>query len=164
MITIKMIYKACLHTPLGEAVVTADEDGITSISVMEESEVTATKNPPEHVKKAILQLTEYFEGTRSVFDLVLKPAGTDFQKKVWDELQNIPFGKTASYLDMAKRLGDPKCIRAAATANGKNPMWIVIPCHRVIGSDGSLTGYAGGLWRKKWLLDHENPVKQQSLF
>ena len=107
---------------------------------------------------------KYFEGKRNQFDLNLNPAGTDFQKKVWNELLQIPYGKTCSYLDIAKRLGDPKSIRAAATANGKNPLWIVIPCHRVIGSDGSLTGYAGGLWRKKWLLDHENPVKQTSLF
>ena len=76
----------------------------------------------------------------------------------------IPFGKTTSYLELSKRLGDPKAIRAVASANGKNPLWIVVPCHRVIGSDGSLTGYAGGIWRKKWLLAHENPVKQQSLF
>ena len=77
---------------------------------------------------------------------------------------NIPFGKTINYLDLAKKLGDPKVIRAATSANGKNPLWIVVPCHRVIGTDGSLTGYAGGLWRKKWLLEHENPTNQQSLF
>ncbi|MFD1079947.1 methylated-DNA--[protein]-cysteine S-methyltransferase, partial [Longispora fulva] len=76
----------------------------------------------------------------------------------------IPFGSTSSYMDLAKQYGDPKAIRAIASANGKNPLWILVPCHRVIGSDGSLTGYAGGLWRKKWLLDHENPSTQQSLF
>jgi methylated-DNA-[protein]-cysteine S-methyltransferase len=79
-------------------------------------------------------------------------------------LLKIKYGKTKSYLEQSKALGDVKAIRAMATANGKNPLWIVIPCHRVIGSDGSLTGYAGGLWRKEWLLNHENPVKQQSLF
>jgi methylated-DNA-[protein]-cysteine S-methyltransferase len=83
---------------------------------------------------------------------------------VWQELLKIPYGKTESYQKITNKLGDPKAIRAVANANGKNPLWIVIPCHRVIGSDGSLTGYAGGLWRKKWLLDHENPIKQESLF
>jgi methylated-DNA-[protein]-cysteine S-methyltransferase len=90
--------------------------------------------------------------------------GTEFQKKVWQELLHIPYGKTCSYLDLSKKIGDVKAIRAVASANGKNPLWIVVPCHRVIGTDGSLTGYAGGLWRKKWLLEHENPIKQESLF
>ena len=95
---------------------------------------------------------------------MLHPSGTEFQKKVWQELLNIPFGKTCSYLELSKKLGDVKAIRAVAAANGKNPLWIVIPCHRVIGSDGSLTGYAGGLWRKKWLLEHENPVCKKLCF
>ena len=112
----------------------------------------------------VLQLKDYFSGIRTDFNFKLNPKGTDFQQKVWQELGNIPFGKTISYLDLAKKLGDPKVIRAAASANGKNPLWIVVPCHRVIGTDGSLTGYAGGLWRKKWLLEHENPTNQQSLF
>ncbi|MCB0469520.1 MAG: methylated-DNA--[protein]-cysteine S-methyltransferase, partial [Flavobacteriaceae bacterium] len=94
----------------------------------------------------------------------LNPSGTPFQKQVWDELLKIPFGKTISYMNLTKRLGDVKAIRAVANANGKNPLWIVVPCHRVIGSDGSLTGYAGGLHRKKWLLEHESPLTQQSLF
>ncbi|MCK5677367.1 MAG: methylated-DNA--[protein]-cysteine S-methyltransferase, partial [Flavobacteriaceae bacterium] len=98
------------------------------------------------------------------FDLKLNPQGTDFQQNVWNELQRIPYGKTTSYLDQSKKMGNVKAIRAIASANGKNPIWIIIPCHRVIGSDGSLTGYAGGLWRKKWLLEHENPTKQTSLF
>ncbi len=155
---------AYIQTPLGTACISGNEDGITDISVIKEEEASTQENIPSHLKDAVTQLQEYFEGVRTDFDLVLNPSGTDFQKKVWAELLTIPFGKTASYLDIAKRLGDPKSIRAAATANGKNPLWIVVPCHRVIGSDGSLTGYAGGLWRKKWLLDHENPVKQQSLF
>ena len=94
----------------------------------------------------------------------MNPKGTDFQKKVWQELLKISYGKTESYQKITNKLGDPKAIRAVANANGKNPLWIVIPCHRVIGSDGSLTGYAGGLWRKKWLLNHENPIKQETLF
>ena len=102
------------------------------------------------------QLNEYFAGERQSFDLPLDLVGTDFQKKVWGELLKIPFGKTISYIEMAKKLGDEKVIRAAASANGKNPVMIIVPCHRVIGNDGKLVGYAGGLSTKKWLLDHEN--------
>lgn len=153
-----------IETPLGIAAISGDENGVSSVSVTKNSTKVPSTNIPCFLQDTVTQLQEYFEGNRTNFDLLLNPSGTDFQKKVWDELLNIPFGKTTTYLDMAKRLGDPKCIRAAASANGKNPLWIIVPCHRVIGSDGSLTGYAGGLWRKKWLLDHENPVKQQSLF
>jgi methylated-DNA-[protein]-cysteine S-methyltransferase len=110
------------------------------------------------------KLQEYFEGKRTHFSFPLHFIGTDFQQKVWDELSKIPFGTTYSYLDLAKKVGDIKAVRAVAAANAKNPLWIVIPCHRVIGSDGSLTGYAGGLWRKKWLLEHEKPSNQKSLF
>jgi methylated-DNA-[protein]-cysteine S-methyltransferase len=101
-------------------------------------------------------MDEYFNGNRKTFDLPLDLQGTDFQKKVWLELQKIPFGKTISYKELSLRLGDIKAIRAVAAANGANPVSIIVPCHRVIGSNGSLTGYAGGLWRKQWLLDHES--------
>ena len=94
----------------------------------------------------------------------MNPQGTAFQQSVWNELLHIPFGSTRTYLEQTKQLGDVKAIRAVASANGKNPIWIVIPCHRVVGSDGSLTGYAGGIWRKKWLLEHESGAKQQTLF
>ncbi|MDY8137126.1 methylated-DNA--[protein]-cysteine S-methyltransferase [Aquimarina sp. 2201CG5-10] len=153
-----------IETPLGIASISGDENGVISVSVTKESSNEPSEDIPASLQKVVFQLREYFEGKRTDFDVKLNPSGTDFQKKVWDELLKIPFGKTSTYMDMAKRLGDPKCIRAAASANGKNPLWIIVPCHRVIGSDGSLTGYAGGLWRKKWLLEHENPVKQQSLF
>lgn len=153
-----------IETPLGIATISGDQSGVSSVSVSQESNNKPSKDIPDHLKDVVTQLAEYFQGNRTNFDLKLNPSGTEFQKKVWNELLKIPYGKTTTYLDMAKRLGDPKCIRAAASANGKNPLWIIVPCHRVIGSDGSLTGYAGGLWRKKWLLDHENPVKQQSLF
>ena len=155
---------AYIETPLGVASISGDEHGIASISVTQENQDLLSEEVPLHLKGAVQQLQEYFEGKRTTFDLNLNPSGTEFQKRVWKELLRIPFGKTVSYLDIAKKLGDPKTIRAAASANGKNPLWIVVPCHRVIGSDGSLTGYAGGLWRKKWLLEHESPVKQQSLF
>ncbi|MES2544498.1 MAG: methylated-DNA--[protein]-cysteine S-methyltransferase [Bacteroidota bacterium] len=151
-----------INSPLGITKISGDENGITIISILQEGEI-ASKIPKE-LKEAVSQLQEYFEGKRTDFTFKLNPQGTEFQQKVWKGLLEIPFGKTMSYLELSKKLGDIKAIRAVASANGKNPLWIVIPCHRVIGTDGSLTGYAGGLWRKKWLLDHENPLKQQSLF
>ena len=112
----------------------------------------------------IIQLDEYFSNQRTEFTIPLHFTGTDFQQKIWRLLLNIPFGKTLSYLQMARLAGDEKVIRAAASANGKNPLAIIVPCHRVIGSDGSLTGYAGGLWRKKWLLEHEYIIAKQGSF
>ncbi len=152
-----------INTPLGHAKIEGNEDGITSILVLN-NEQALSHSIPDELKDCVKQLDEYFQGTRQKFSLKLNPTGTEFQKRVWNELTKIPFGKTISYSELSKKLGDIKAIRAVANANGKNPIWIVIPCHRVIGSNGSLTGYAGGLHRKKWLLDHENPNKQQSLF
>ncbi len=154
---------AFIHTPLGIAKLEGDESGLAAITILNDEQPVSTIIP-EVMEDAVYQLREYFDEKRQSFSLALNPTGTDFQKRVWAELQNIPFGKTVSYLALSKTLGDVKAIRAVAAANGKNPLWIVVPCHRVIGSDGSLTGYAGGLHRKKWLLDHENPIKQQSLF
>jgi methylated-DNA-[protein]-cysteine S-methyltransferase len=151
-----------INSPLGITKIEGDENGISVISVLSEGELTI--EIPENLKEAVSQIQDYFDKKRTDFTFKINPKGTDFQQKVWQELSKIPFGKTISYLDLAKKLGDPKVIRAAASANGKNPLWIVVPCHRVIGSDGTLTGYAGGLWRKKWLLEHENPTNQQSLF
>jgi methylated-DNA-[protein]-cysteine S-methyltransferase len=151
-----------IKTPLGIAKIVGDEEGISIISILSEGELSITI--PNELHEAVSQLQDYFSGKRNYFSFKLNPKGTDFQQKVWQELLKIPFGKTISYLDLAKKLGDAKVIRAAASANGKNPLWIVVPCHRVVGTDGSLTGYAGGLWRKKWLLEHENPTNQQSLF
>lgn len=154
---------AYIKTPLGIAKLEGDEGGIAVIQVLNTDEPISTVIP-EVLEDAVYQLNEYFEGTRETFDMDLNPQGTDFQKKVWKALLEIPYGKTHSYMQLSKILGDPKAIRAVAGANGKNPLWIVVPCHRVIGSDGSLTGYASGLHRKKWLLEHESPAKQQSLF
>ena len=154
-----------IKTPLGIARIIANDIGIIEISVLDDSTTfTNAEYIPEILQNCMKQLQEYFNGTRTVFELPLAPKGTAFQQKVWNVLNEIPFGKTFSYLQQSKRLGDVKAIRAVASANGKNPLSIVIPCHRVIGSDGSLTGYASGLWRKKWLLEHESPAKQQSLF
>ncbi|WP_334056554.1 methylated-DNA--[protein]-cysteine S-methyltransferase [Polaribacter sp. P097] len=154
-------------TPIGIAKITGNENGIQSVCVLDEKEVLKedlAKKTPELLQNCVTQLEEYFNGERASFDLTVNPEGTHFQIKVWKSLLNIPYGKTRSYLEQSKTLGDAKAIRAVAAANGKNPLWIIIPCHRIIGSDGSLTGYAGGLWRKKWLLNHESPNKQQSLF
>lgn len=152
-----------INTPLGFTKITGDDDGISSVTVLN-SEENITEIIPEVLEDAVYQLNEYFNGEREQFNLKLNPEGTDFQQTVWKALQQIPYGKTCSYLELSKTLGDVKAIRAVANANGKNPLWIIIPCHRVIGSDGSLTGYAGGIHRKKWLLDHENPYKQLSFF
>ena len=153
---------AFIESPLGITKIVGDEKGIIEISVLSEGEITI--EIPTNLQKCIFQLREYFEGQRNHFDFKLNPQGTDFQQKVWQELLNIPYGKTLSYLELSKKLGDVKAIRAVASANGRNPLWIVVPCHRVIGTNGALTGYAGGLWRKKWLLEHESPTGQQSLF
>lgn len=152
-----------IETPLGYAKIIGDQDGITSVSIVDTKEDTS-ESIPESLSDCATQLKAYFNNKLKSFDLKLNPEGTDFQKKVWKQLEKIPYGKTISYLDLAKQLGDAKTIRAAASANGKNPLWIIVPCHRVIGTDGSLTGYAGGLHRKQWLLNHESEHKQQTLF
>ncbi len=152
-----------INSPLGYTKIIGDEDGISSVSVLNSDE-KITPIIPEILEDCTIQLQEYFKGERQQFDLKLNPEGTDFQKQVWKRLEQIPYGKTMSYLELSRILGNEKAIRAVANANGKNPLWIVVPCHRVIGSDGSLTGYAGGLYRKQWLLEHESPYKQQSLF
>jgi methylated-DNA-[protein]-cysteine S-methyltransferase len=116
--------------------------------------------------KAKQELDAYFEGTLTRFQTPLQFDDTDFRMRVWQQLQKIPFGNTISYLSLAKKLGDAKCIRAAGSANGRNPIAIIVPCHRVIGNNGSLVGYAGELWRKRWLLEHEAKVAHgiQTLF
>lgn len=152
-----------IETPLGVAKITGDKNGISAVSILD-NQIPLTANIPESLIDCVAQLKAYFNEDLKSFDLLLNPEGSNFQKKVWKELQKIPFGKTISYLDLSKLLGDVKAIRAVAGANGKNPLWIIVPCHRVIGSDGSLTGYAGGLHRKQWLLNHESEYKQQTLF
>ena len=152
-----------LNTPLGWARIEGDSEGLTSVSIGDKA--PGNNNLiPEMLEEAVYQLREYFEGTRKDFNLKLKFQGTPFQNSVWKALTDIPYGKTLSYLELSKQLGDPKAIRAVAAANGKNPFWVIVPCHRVVGSDGSLTGYAGGLHRKKWLVDHEQGSQQQTLF
>ena len=139
---------AIIKTILGFTEIIGDENGISSIHVFDE-EQKVYKKIPVSLQEAINQIQDYFGGNRTNFDFKLNPKGTDFQQRVWKELYKIPFGKTMSYQELSIKLGDVKAIRAVANANGKNPLWIVVPCHRVIGSDGSLTGYTSGLWRKK---------------
>lgn len=152
-----------IKTQLGIASIVGDENGIASVSILNKDQ-KVSDIIPEVLQDCAYQLAEYFEGKRRSFSLKLNPNGTSFQKKVWRSLETIPYGTTISYSELSKKLGDIKAIRAVAAANGKNPIWIIIPCHRVIGSDGNLVGYAGGLGRKQWLINHESPNKQQSLF
>jgi len=158
-----LIYHRIIPSPIGNLKISASEDSIVSIEFTTE-EVTAVSPSSLLLREAQKQLEEYFHKERQEFSLPLSPYGTTFQQKVWKQLQQIPYGETRSYRDIAIELGNLRQIRAAATANGKNPIPIVIPCHRVIGSNGSLTGYSGGLEKKKWLLELENPFLQTRLF
>jgi methylated-DNA-[protein]-cysteine S-methyltransferase len=151
-----------LETPVGLLEIQATEQGVASINFVGEQAFDVSENA--HILLAIQQLNSYFEGKTTAFSFPLHLHGTPFQERVWRKLLEIPFGKTWSYLDLAKALGDAKLTRAVGLANGSNKIAIVVPCHRVIGTQGALVGYAGGLARKKWLLDLENPPMQTSLF
>lgn len=153
---------AYYKSPLGPIEIIAGDAGITSVSFIEN--ISENIPIPHSLVESLSQLDEYFSGKRKILSLPLAPQGTAFQKQVWQELQGIPFGEKRSYLDIALLLGDKNATRAVGAANGKNPIAIIIPCHRVIGENGKLTGYAGGLWRKEWLLDFESPKNQQELF
>ena len=144
-------------SPIGIIAITEEDGFITSVYALDE-EQEATLPDTIALKMAVDQLDEYFAGKRLVFDLPLKQQGSDFQQKVWQQLCKIDFGKTISYGQQSKLMSNPLGIRAIASANGKNQLLIVVPCHRVIGSDGSLTGFGAGIWRKKWLLEHEARV------
>ena len=149
-------------SPVGLLLIEADDEAIASLSFQEKQEEQIQSCAV--IKKCIEELKEYFSGERKSFDVPLAPLGTPFQQEVWNQLLKIPFAKTISYLQLARQLGDEKKIRAAGTANGKNPIAIIIPCHRVIGSDGNMVGYGGGLWRKKWLLELESGAQQVGMF
>lgn len=150
-----MVYSENLNSPIGLLNIRSDGEGITAIVFDAEEK---PDNPDRLTEAAVLQLHEYFEGKRFVFDLKLHPKGTEFERKVWNHLLTIPAGTTTSYGKIAQQLGGKNLARAVGHANGKNPISIVIPCHRVIGSNNDLIGYAGGLERKKWLLRHEGAV------
>jgi len=145
------------------------DDKINSILFSDSSSKnfkTTIEGLPEIIRQCVIQIEEYFSGKRKEFTIPFSLEGTDFQKRVWTELLKIPYGETITYLELAKRLGDEKCIRAAASANGKNKLSIIIPCHRVIGANGSLTGYAGGIENKRYLLEleRENSTQEGRLF
>ena len=160
-----------LATPIGQLRIVANDQGVCEIRFVETAE-----SPNLEVKKRTIvnhsavpqlktthpiltrckqQLAEYFLGQRETFDLPLAPTGSEFQQNVWQQLCHVGFGETRSYADIAEQVGRPKAVRAVGSANGRNPISIIIPCHRIIGSNGKLTGYAGGLHRKAWLLNHE---------
>lgn len=151
------LWKVTQESPVGALTLVATDDALVGLLMEEHG-----SGPPQAIERSTpllqragAQIDEYFAGTRRDFDLPLAPRGTEFQREVWAVLRTIPFGATWSYAQVARRLGRPRAVRAVGAANGGNPIAIVIPCHRVVGSDGSLTGYGGGLPRKRWLLAHE---------
>ncbi len=156
------LFYTYVQSPLGWLEICGTEEHVTSINFRDEGG-PESENLPEHLKNCSNQLSEYFDGKRQTFDVKLEPDGTTFQQMVWGELQKINFGDTLSYGDIARKLNDDKLTRAVGNANGKNPIAVIIPCHRVIGENGSLTGYAGGMWRKKWLLEMEGRVSGKKL-
>ena len=171
-----MIKITKIETPLGEMVAGATDDGVCLLEFHDRKilpaefedltrllDTTIEDGENKHLKTLRKQLNEYFKGKRKEFDILLVTPGSPFQQAVWKELQNIQFGTTRSYIEQANALNSPKSVRAVANANGMNRISIVIPCHRVIGSDGRLTGYGGGLRRKKWLLDHEKKYSGQAV-
>jgi methylated-DNA-[protein]-cysteine S-methyltransferase len=164
------LFSTYYQSPVGLLRISGTENYVSELHFIDTIERPPTdhsrKKMPQMIIHALEQLIQYFHGERRAFEFPVHQEGTAFQKKVWNELIGIPFGKTISYLELSRRLGDTKAIRAAASANGKNNIAIVVPCHRVIGSNNDLVGYAGGVWRKKWLLDHEAKIAHgvQTLF
>lgn len=150
-----MTYVSFFESPIGFLRILSNGSGITEIKFLD---FDGPEDPDPHTESAKTQLREYFEGNRDSFQLTLLPDGTDFEQKVWEELLRIPQGSTTSYGSIAKKLGDEKASQAIGKANGKNPIAVIIPCHRVIGSNQKLTGYAGGTERKEWLLKHEGAL------
>lgn len=157
-----MQFTSIYVSPIGKILIVADDKFVKRVEFIGD-DVPVLENENGISIQCRKELADYFIGKIKSFTVRTNPDGTVFQKSVWTELSKINYGVTASYLQIAKRLGDEKTIRAAANANGKNPVAIIIPCHRVIGSNGSLTGYAGGLWRKKFLLEHEGVLQKNQL-
>lgn len=159
-------YTLVVESPLGALVITGSADAITAVRFIDGDPPAASagSDVPPVVGQCAAELRAYFAGTLQVFTVPVMPEGTAFQRRVWDALRAIPFGETRSYLEIARLTGDEKAVRAVGAANGQNPVAVIVPCHRVIGSDGSLVGYGGGLWRKEWLLAHEGRPVQGRLF
>jgi len=161
-------YTTYYQSPVGLLRISGTPDFISEVHFMNEApeSISAKEEPPPMLIQCVEQLIQYFNGQRRVFELPLNQPGTPFQQQTWNLLTGIPFGKTISYLQLAIKTGDPKATRAVASANGRNNIAIIVPCHRVIGSNRELIGYGGGLWRKKWLLEHETKIMYgvQTLF
>jgi methylated-DNA-[protein]-cysteine S-methyltransferase len=162
------MYTTLHPSPVGDILLRADDEGRLTDLHLRHDGARADRNPTHpphyHPFDAVReQLDAYFAGELDRFDVPMAVHGTDFQKRVWDQLVQIPLGETISYSELARRMGDPKLVRAVGVANGRNPISIIIPCHRVIGADGSLVGYGGGLERKKWLLEHEEVASGRRL-
>lgn len=162
------VFTTYYHSPIGLLKISGTEKYISEVSFYDKVEKTESKRKhlPPLLIHCVEELIQYFHGERKIFDVPIHQPGTPFQQEVWSQLTTIPFGKTISYLELARKTGDTKATRAVANANGKNNIAIIVPCHRVIGSNNDLIGYAGGIWRKKWLLDHERKVAYgvQTLF
>ncbi len=157
-------FYSTMDSPLGQLLLTSSEEGLTGMHMETQRYPVAIapgwRKDEERLRAARVQLAAYFAGELTQFDLPLAAAGTQFQKRVWAQLCAIPFAETWSYGELARTLGDPNASRAVGLANGRNPIGIIVPCHRVIGANGSLTGYGGGMERKRWLLAHELRVRQ----
>jgi methylated-DNA-[protein]-cysteine S-methyltransferase len=158
------LFRGCLESPIGLVEIEATEGEIVRVEfAVKKSSAAVSKGSPA-LEAAVRQLDEYFRGQRRVFELMLRLDGTDFQTSVWRALLEVGFGETASYGEIARTIGRPASTRAVGAANGRNPISIIVPCHRIIGSSGALTGYGGGLWRKDWLLRHERDRVEPQLF
>lgn len=153
------MYKGYYQSPIGIVEILTDSDSVVELSFTEQKAGETAADAPEILKAALQQIEEYFQGSRKSFDLKLNAKGTEFQQKVWQQLIQVPYGNTACYGEIAAAVGNQKASRAVGGANNKNRIAIVIPCHRIVGADGSMTGYAGGIWRKEWLLQHEKERK-----
>lgn len=146
------------ESPLGPLLLEANDAALQRLLFLETGKIELESSHHPTLQKAIRQLEEYFKGDRKLFDLPLQPEGTSFQQSVWKALQSIPFGQTRAYSQIAESIQKPGAKQAVGAANGKNPLPIIIPCHRVIGSNGNLVGYSGGIDKKRWLLEHENAL------
>jgi len=151
-------------SPTGTIEIVSSDTSITKCNFAKDNFRASSKNVPPIMKNALVQLKDYFDGKLQDFVLQLELSGTEFQLRVWNELQEIPFGQTITYKELAEKIGNKKAIRAVASANAKNPISIIVPCHRVIGSDGKLRGYGGGIERKKWLIDFEKSAYKSRKF
>ncbi len=161
-----IIAKTYYDTPIGTIEISANEQGVTQILFIDYPTYELRPSHP-YLLECIEQLDEYFAGKRNHFTVFMDLQGTDFQRKVWHQLLDIPLGTTQTYLEVAKKMKAPNAVRAVGQACGRNQLWLLVPCHRVIGANGNLTGYGGGLKRKRWLLQHEWAIlhgKQTALF